>query len=861
MFSTHIAVAELDLNMDGFSNGASHNNTFEEIGNDVLNFDEILEPGSFENKEDSSSVDNVLPKENSIGTDALNGDDATRNDKNNLFQSLSTPSIISSTASFHAIDGNISDDTFGTNNKSSSVPLSDIYSNESSASSSQISPTSKSQTPVRRSKRVSEAARQTSTEEELQRKLFENEISKKFQVTVEGKKKIYISTNDSFHDQQSVPEKKNKSKVNHSKKGTKNKKQGDSSVDVDDLDERIQAQTKAIVTGYPLEFAPPAKVQKEALWKKTKIGSGPGRKGNKGGRRIHKGSNNDGSKDPTPELTKETLENQIDRMAPERQLEKKLQLDKGLKTPEADELTSQSFIRDAQNVKPVVKRGSLKYEVVRVPTSKKRKTASLIEPSDNFNSSSKKKKIKKITLNTTPKLTNGSFGYGGPIDLTDTPRANSGSLQPLDNNEEFCSGCGEPGSFLCCEGCPKSFHFSCLDPPLDEEELPDGDWFCDHCVAKNHKDKLKAPPGIFGKLLLSLQKTNPHRFELPRKIRERYEGVSTGKLGEYQDDDTKASKEVQKGVLQQLEPIKAFDKDGKPMFCYKCGESGIGGKELTKCEYCPLFWHLDCLSPPLASVKLLGTKWKCPNHNDGLYKKKRRLKKASVLDVSVTRGFKSKNNDIDIQNTEETEKYFGDTSLLDTSDQTILEQNDASNVFKDKRFEDRMPEFFKIKDEAEGLSAAIPKENLKNFAKGKNRDDIEIIYRVPERGLLLDFVSKVREKRETEIKEFNNATLGCLNEILKMKVDYSQEVLKNFNGAKNLLELQNSLVTYNKTQEFNAFVNNILNHSNIEGNNVGIDNEEEKMELLNLKRMMMLVDREKLKEFLSCELSGKQGKD
>ena len=48
---------------------------------------------------------------------------------------------------------------------------------------------------------------------------------------------------------------------------------------------------------------------------------------------------------------------------------------------------------------------------------------------------------------------------------------------PTRYNEEVCGACGGPGRFLCCEGCPKSFHFTCLDPPVDENDLPEDSWY------------------------------------------------------------------------------------------------------------------------------------------------------------------------------------------------------------------------------------------------------------------------------------------------------------------------------------------------------------------------------------------------
>ena len=48
---------------------------------------------------------------------------------------------------------------------------------------------------------------------------------------------------------------------------------------------------------------------------------------------------------------------------------------------------------------------------------------------------------------------------------------------PTRYNEEICGACAGPGRFLCCEGCPKSFHFTCLDPPIDENDLPEDSWY------------------------------------------------------------------------------------------------------------------------------------------------------------------------------------------------------------------------------------------------------------------------------------------------------------------------------------------------------------------------------------------------
>ncbi|XP_061493692.1 autoimmune regulator [Rhineura floridana] len=50
----------------------------------------------------------------------------------------------------------------------------------------------------------------------------------------------------------------------------------------------------------------------------------------------------------------------------------------------------------------------------------------------------------------------------------------SGSL-----NDDECAVCRDGGELICCDGCPKAFHLTCLVPPLTE--IPSGTWRCDSC--------------------------------------------------------------------------------------------------------------------------------------------------------------------------------------------------------------------------------------------------------------------------------------------------------------------------------------------------------------------------------------------
>lgn len=99
-------------------------------------------------------------------------------------------------------------------------------------------------------------------------------------------------------------------------------------------------------------------------------------------------------------------------------------------------------------------------------------------------------------------------------------------------NHDFCSACGGGGYLLCCDGCERSFHFTCLDPPIDQSAPLDEPWFCYICLAKR-APVLKPSDGLFAALLFYVQKKNPTAFFLPESIRDYFEGVHTGEDGEY----------------------------------------------------------------------------------------------------------------------------------------------------------------------------------------------------------------------------------------------------------------------------------------------------------------------------------------
>jgi hypothetical protein len=53
-------------------------------------------------------------------------------------------------------------------------------------------------------------------------------------------------------------------------------------------------------------------------------------------------------------------------------------------------------------------------------------------------------------------------------------------------NEDFCTYCKEGGNLLNCDRCPASFHFLCMEPPLEPDEIPKGEFLCSKCDYETH---------------------------------------------------------------------------------------------------------------------------------------------------------------------------------------------------------------------------------------------------------------------------------------------------------------------------------------------------------------------------------------
>jgi len=111
-------------------------------------------------------------------------------------------------------------------------------------------------------------------------------------------------------------------------------------------------------------------------------------------------------------------------------------------------------------------------------------------------------------------------------------------LQASENND-YCSACGGTGFLLCCDGCDRSFHFTCLDPPQHQEAILDEPWFCYMCQSRAANGSFAH--GLFSELQRHIAGKNPSSFKLPLDIRDYFEGVKTGEQGEYAESQTQTA--------------------------------------------------------------------------------------------------------------------------------------------------------------------------------------------------------------------------------------------------------------------------------------------------------------------------------
>lgn len=194
------------------------------------------------------------------------------------------------------------------------------------------------------------------------------------------------------------------------------------------------------------------------------------------------------------------------------------------------------------------------------------------------------------------------------------------------NNSDECHECGKGGNLLCCDTCVNSYHFTCLKPPLDPKNPPQGEWHCPKCSIRNSFSTLLAHSNHYKKT----------EFQLPDDIKTHFAGVDEGivfdedyarnpkhqryyKSAPHLPRLTKPPRQTDKEkaiATSYTNPnlLRDVDSTGATIRCSKCGHTSFGGRPIITCDYCPCRFHLDCLDPPRAVPPNPKIGWMCPNH-------------------------------------------------------------------------------------------------------------------------------------------------------------------------------------------------------------------------------------------------------
>ena len=230
-------------------------------------------------------------------------------------------------------------------------------------------------------------------------------------------------------------------------------------------------------------------------------------------------------------------------------------------------------------------------------------------------------------------------------------KAPSVHLRPLPqtsgDSDDNCSACLGTGELICCESCPRVFHYFCTEEGI----YPEGSWYCSYCTAINAPIKHMEYEGIFGRLLDSIRYVNPKMFELPQSITDQFEHVFAHPItGEFMNDTdyeitlgkkqdiARVTRKTNSSFTQNSDLIAegsskdtTEEKISQPIYatCFRCCKTDLKisqtsflksnsvpqftslasniqcqRSELIQCDYCTLNWHLDCLDPPLTTIPL-----------------------------------------------------------------------------------------------------------------------------------------------------------------------------------------------------------------------------------------------------------------
>ncbi|KAG6004233.1 hypothetical protein E4U21_001291 [Claviceps maximensis] len=260
-----------------------------------------------------------------------------------------------------------------------------------------------------------------------------------------------------------------------------------------------------------------------------------------------------------------------------------------------------------------------------------------------------KKQKTGLRVKSSPVKKKGGTAAGVPRlvnEATSSASNGNSAKDPTAENDENCSACGNTGDVVCCDGCPRSFHFECVDM-VRSDHLPD-EWYCNECLIRRYPSRVPVHRGVFGSALNNLEKSNARAFSLPKRVQNRFEGVKAGADGDYEELMSNKVAKKRNGYDELPDFFKQRE-DGQAVLCHGCQKSATEIRAIIPCSVCTYHWHIDCLDPPLAVPPVLKT-WRCPAHVDEILievpalapaHRFRKLKASQTISPAISRGVRN----------------------------------------------------------------------------------------------------------------------------------------------------------------------------------------------------------------------------
>ncbi|GAA6234494.1 autoimmune regulator isoform X1 [Lates japonicus] len=145
-------------------------------------------------------------------------------------------------------------------------------------------------------------------------------------------------------------------------------------------------------------------------------------------------------------------------------------------------------------------------------------------------------------------------------------------------NDDECAVCKDGGELICCDGCPRAFHLTCLDPPLIS--IPSGTWQCDWCCGNRVKREEAQLP--LQALVAQPQQTNTTSSNSIVDV-SFYSSLSSSSLTSVTAsiNGPSARNQCSGGDLVSVREV--------------CGVCHLAGGDLTQCLQCLERFHVHCL--------------------------------------------------------------------------------------------------------------------------------------------------------------------------------------------------------------------------------------------------------------------------